>query len=74
MAIFVMSKVQAQPLGYVAFLRFSYPLKTYIDNPASGKNIRRLNSQMNEGNSPPLKIHANLGYSRECLESTPHLD
>lgn len=65
MAMLVMLKVQAQRLGSATFLRLLNLLKAYIDNPTSGKNAMMLNSQMNEGNSPPLKVQANLKYSKK---------
>ena len=30
-----------------------------------------LKSQMNDGNSPPLKVQANLKYSKKCVKSKP---
>ena len=41
------------------------------DNTASGKKATMLKSQMNVGNSPPLKVQANLRYSKKCVKSKP---
>ena len=30
-----------------------------------------LKSQMNDGNSPPLNVHANLRYSKKYVKSKP---
>ena len=52
-------------------MRLSYLLNRNTDNPASGKNVMMLNSQMNDGNSPPLNVHANLRYSKKNVKSKP---